>query len=279
MIKNYLFLLSFLVFYLPVQANEQQVLVSVAPYVTMVNALAGDHVEVQLLVPAGYSSHTFEPTPRQILKAAKARLWFTIGEPFETKAITALQSDNSALQTVDLREGLELLNDSCHHHHHSSDPHIWMSPKMMETQVKHIAKALQEAFPDIAAEIAKNVEPLINRLQTLDKTIREMLSSKKGNTLFVSHPAYGYFCREYDLTQVSIEFEGKDPSPKKLTKLIDLGKELKVKTIFVQKQYSSKAAELVAQEIGATTDTLDPYGENYFENMPYIASQIAKELP
>lgn len=278
--SNYLLSFFFvLIAYFPLQATDDRVLVSVAPYVTIVQELAGPSIEVELIVPAGYSSHTFEPTARQIMKAASARLWFTIGEPFETKAIMALQSENPKLETVDLREGLSLLDDSCHHHHHSADPHIWMSPTMMQQQARHIAKALQNAFPAVSANVEKNLEPLIAKLKTLDTTIREDLKGKQGDTLFVSHPAYGYFCRDYGLKQVSIEHEGKDPSPKKLTKILQLAKELKVTTIFVQKQYSSKAAELVAKEVGAKTMVLDPYDEKYFENMLEMTRSIAKELP
>jgi zinc transport system substrate-binding protein len=152
-----------------------------------------------------------------------------------------------------------------------------MSPKMMQQQVRHIAKALQEAFLAVAATIEKNLELLLDKLQALDKAIQEKLEPKKGATIFVSHPAYGYLFREYDIKQVSIESEGKDPSPKQLTKLIDLAKKQTAKIIFVQKQYSTKAAELVASEVGATIVILDPYSENYFENMLYMASEFAKE--
>lgn len=280
--KNYLLpLFLCIAVYFPLQANDHLVLVSVAPYVTMIKELTNDQVEVQLLVPAGYSSHTFEPTPRQIIKASSARLWFTIGELFEIKAAKALQSENPKLQTIDLRQGLSLLDDACHHHgknHGSADPHIWMSPKMMQPQVRLMAKELQKTFPALSAEIETRLEQLIVKLQTLDKKIQEQLVTKRGDTIFVSHPAYGYFCREYDLKQISIEHEGKDHSPKQLTELIQLAKELEVKTVFVQKQYSTKAAELVAAEVGATTVVLDPYAENYFENMLYIASAFAKEL-
>ncbi len=255
------------------------VLVSVAPYASIVRELAGTTVDVQLMVPAGFSSHTFEPTPKQILNSSRATLWFIIGEPFEAKALRALQSQNPSLQTIDLRQGLDLLHATCDHHHdHGADPHIWMSPKMMQQQSRVIAEALAKTFPNHAMLFQERLIRVIQKLEQLDQALHEELKGQQGKTLFVSHPAYGYFCREFHLQQVSIEFEGRDPSPKQLTILCDKATQAKVSTIFIQKQYSTKAADLVAQQIGARTVILDPYAENYFENMSFIGSSIAKGL-
>lgn len=274
------FLYSILLFIcatFPLTASEQLVLVTVAPYVKIVNELAGPAVQVQLLVPAGFSSHTYEPTPKQVLQASKAKIWFTIGELFEKRAIAALQSDNPTLTTVDLRNGLKLLQVGCCHDHAGADPHIWMSPKMMQTQVVEMAKALEKTFPDQADSIKVNLKVLVEKLQKLDDEIKTILEKSKGKQVFVSHPAYGYFCEEFGLKQIAIEFEGKDPTPKKITKLIEAAKEAKIKAIFTQKQYSSKAADLVANEIGASIVELDPYSQDYFTAMRHIAKSFAGE--
>ena len=59
------------------------------------------------MVPAGASSHTYEPTPRQMVVAGQAKLWFRIGEPFENRAVQALTSHHPDLEIVDLRQGLD----------------------------------------------------------------------------------------------------------------------------------------------------------------------------
>lgn len=262
--------------------SERLVLVSMAPYALMVEDLTAKEVKVDLLVPAGFSAHTYEPTPKQILNATKASVWFIVGETFETRARQALEAENPKLRIVDLRQGLDLMDghDHCshHHHHHSgaADTHIWMSPKMMQTQVELMAKSLKEVFPELASVVEQNKDPLLEKLKKLDKEIHTLLDAHKGEIIFVSHPAYGYFCREYGLTQESIEFEGKDPTPKHLYNLIEEAKNDKVHTIFIQKQYSTKAAELVAQEINAKLVLLDPYSENYFESMQKIAKSFAE---
>lgn len=262
------------------EANEL-VLVSVAPYETMCKELTANGVDIELLVPVGDSLHTYEPRPKQILRAAKAKLWFIIGEVFEKKVIRALHEQNPQLAIIDLRDGLELMVEEEHeheHHHHEdeTDPHIWMSPKMMLVQVSHMAESLKGTFPELKLTIEQNVKSLTTRLEALDKEIREILKDSKGKTIFVSHPAYGYFCREYGLNQVSIEFEGKDPTPRQLNDLLEQARKDHVRTIFTQKQYSTKASNLIAEELQAKVVLLDPYSKNYFESMREIAKSIAE---
>jgi len=256
----------------------EKALVSIAPYVTIVEELSSDQLQVELLVPSGFSSHTYEPSPKQVLSAANASVWFIIGEIFEQKLIPALKHQNPKIEIVDLRQGLAL-DDEPHvcveGHIHRHDPHIWMSPKMMQKQAHTISKSLQALFPKMQIQLEENTKKLIQKLETLDRDIRSILENKKGSTVFVSHPAYGYFCKEYDLTQVSIEFEGKDPTAKQITKIVELAKKHKVHTIFAQIQYSTKASELIANEVGATVVMLDPYAQNYFENMRVLAQAFS----
>ena len=88
------------------------VLVSVAPHKFFVEQIAKESVQVHLMVPAGASSHTYEPTPRQMVTAGQAKLWFRIGEPFENRAVQALTSHHPDLEIIDLRQGLDHPNES-----------------------------------------------------------------------------------------------------------------------------------------------------------------------
>lgn len=259
------------------------VLVSVAPHKFFVEKVAGNTVNVVLMVPAGASSHSYEPTPRQMVNAGKAEMWFLLGEPFETKAIKALKSYNSNLELIDMRQNLSLLSDQCHnhdhhhhHHHHCSDPHIWLSPKMAKIQAETIAYALMEKYPENKQLYEQNLAAFQKELDQLDQTIQQVLSPLQNRAIMVSHPAYAYFARDYGLTQLSIEFEGKDPTPKQLNTVLSDAKNNNIKTIFVQHQYSNKAANLVAKELQAKIVDLDPYSENYMETLLHIAKSFAE---
>ncbi len=257
------------------------VLVSVAPHQFFVEKIAGSTIDVGLMVPAGASAHTFEPTPKQMMQAAKAAIWFRVGETFEDRAIESLKSHYPDLIVVDMRKGLDLIKSSCSHHAHQgchahADLHFWLSTKMAKIQAQTIASALIENYPDHKELYLKNLKIFQDELNSLDHEILTILKPIKNRNILVSHPAYAYFCRDYHLTQYSIEFEGRDPAPQQLTKTLNLSRELQIHTIFVQPQYSNKGARLIANEIGAKVVTLDPYSKNYFETMRIIAQAFAE---
>lgn len=263
------------------------VLVSVAPHKFFVEKIADETVKVELMVPAGASSHTFEPSPRQMLNASRADIWFQIGEGFEPRASAALKSHHPDMQLVDLRQGLDLIYDTdcsgghCHCSQHSqegcADPHFWLSARQAKIQAKTITDALSERYPQHAQLYAKRLQAFSKELDALDSQIETLLAPLKNRTIMVSHPAYAYFCRDYKLKQLSIEFEGKDPSPRQLTKVLTQARQDEIKTIFIQLQYNNKGARLIAKEIGAKIVTLDPYAENYFETMRDIATHFASK--
>ncbi len=252
-----------------------RVLVSVAPYMQVVTDIGGDEVEVQLVVPQGADSHNYEPTPRQIQEAAHAKVWFTVGELFENKAIEVLRRQNEQLIVCDLRQGLTLEHAGCHHHQGMADPHIWMSPKMMQHEVRLIGQALQRVLPEKQEEIASRLQAYLERLTLLDQEIHSLMQGASGKTVFVVHPAYGYFCREYGVTQLSLEEEGKEPTIKRLLEIIAQAKTLHIDTLFIQSQYGSKAADYIAKEIGANVVVLQANLPDYFQMMHGIATQFA----
>jgi zinc transport system substrate-binding protein len=274
--------LFLLLFFFSLQAEETHILVSVAPHKFFVEKIAGSTVQVQLMVPAGASSHTYEPTPKQILSASKASLWFCIGESFETRALKALKAYNRELEAIDMRRGVDMIKADpftgcCCCHASSHDLHIWLSVRQAKTQAETIAATLSMALPQHAALYESNLKQFLEDLDGLDQEIQHILGPLQNRTMLVSHPAYAYFCRDYNMTQLSIEFEGKDPTPKQLTRILNSARAAHADKVFIQQQYSSKGARLFAQELGARIVLLDPYAEEYFDSMREIAHALAPQ--
>lgn len=256
------------------------ILVSVAPHKFFVEKIAKNTVQVYLMVPAGASSHTYEPTPRQMVTAAKGNIWFRIGEPFENRAIQALKSHHPNLQIVDLRDGLNLIHAEEGHRGCCPgcvDLHFWLSTKEAQIQARTIANSLMETYPQNKEFYQKNLAEFQKELSDLDQKISAILDPLKNRNILVSHPAYAYFCRDYDLKQYAIEVEGKDPSPQQMTKLLTVARQLNFCTIFIQMQYNNKAAKLVAEALGARLVVLDPYSEHFFSTMLEIANAFANQ--
>ena len=94
----------------------------------------------------------------------------------------------------------------------------------------------------------------------------------------VFHPAWGYFAHAYGLKQVPIEIEGKDPKPAQLKKLIQHARENNIKVVFVQPQFSTKSAKLVAREIGGQVAFADPLAEDWMANLREVADKFQRAL-
>ncbi len=261
------------------------ILVSVSPHKFFVDKIAGATVKTGVMVPAGASIHTYEPTPKEMLAASTADAWFLIGEAFEKKAIEALKTHHPEMELVDLKEGVDLIQSQCqcrhaHNHqgsHKGADLHMWLSPKEAKVQAQHIAQELMQLYPENKALYENNLKVFLDELTALDLQVAALLKPLKNRIILVSHPAYGYLCRDYGLDQVSIEFEGKDPTPQQLTKLLDTAKKNKINTVFIQRQYNNKGARLIADYLGAKIVNLDPYSENYLESVLTIAKQFAAQ--
>lgn len=271
-----LFTFLFLLFSHVALEAKLSVFVSIAPQKFLVEQVGGETVDVQVIVPNGTSPHSYEPTLRQIIAAKNGKIWFRIGESFETRLANALKH---RLVIVDQRDGIDLLplSCSCHCDKEGHDPHIWLSPSLLKIQAAQIAETLTEVNPEASNLYTNNLEQLCSKLDTLNQEIYAKLLPKANQSILVSHPAFGYFCRDYGLTQLSIEMEGKEPTPKYLTNLLLKARSLKIKRVYLQKQYSTKGGERLAKDLKAKTIFLDPYAENVVENLRMIAEAFALE--
>lgn len=263
------------------QSSEcaKTVLVSIAPYKYFVNRIAGKELDVIVFVPPGANAHFYEPTPKHVMTMGCASIWFTIGEAFETRATQALKTYQPKLSLVDLRKNVDLIYDSSHaqcSHAHCADPHIWLSCPAVKQQLRTILDALSSVYPEHAAMFRLNYDALISEVNALNVQLEEMLEPLSERAFMVSHPAYSYFARDYRLEQISIEFEGKDPSPQQLTRLLQIGREKKIRNVLLQIQFSSKGARLIAEQLKANVTVLDPYEEDFFKNMRQTAQAILK---
>lgn len=262
--------------------SEQRPLVwvSIAPYQQMAQRIAGPEIEVQTIVPQGANPHSFEPTSRQAARMSEGKVWFRIGEAFENKLLNLLKTRNPDLAVLDLRDGVELIDEDEHHGcAHCSmdhqDRHIWMSPKEAQIQAKEMARVLEEVFPEKKEKMEKNLEVLVADLQKLDARIQTLLAPAQNRVILVSHPAFGYFCRDYNCEQLSVEYEGKDPRPKHVEEIMMQAAAKKAEVAIALPQYNNKGAQLIAEKLRVPVRMVDPYSVDYFETMVKIAQLIA----
>jgi len=269
----------------PAEARPLNVFVSILPQATFVERIGNGYVKASVLVGPGQSPHVYEPTPKQMVDLAKARLFFAIGMPFEKRILEKVAAANPDLKIVDTRQGVPLRSmtaDEADEDHGEKagepDPHIWLSPRLVKIQAAAIERALAAEDPAHAAEYQKNLKAFHDDLDRLDAKIAKALQPLKGKAFFVYHPAFGYFADAYGLTQVPVEVEGKEPSARQLAAFIERAKAAGVKVIFVQPQLSTKSAEAVARSIGGAVVPMDDLAKDYLANLERMAEKVAEAL-
>jgi len=264
------------------------VFVSIAPQKYFVNQIGQERVDVQVMVSPGASPATYEPKPRQMAALAKTSVYFAIGVPFEKNWLKKIAAANPNMQVVHTDHGIQKIPMSAHHHqtehhpgkdrHGEPDPHIWLSPTLVMIQARAIRDALQEIDPAYRSVYETNYEAFASTLAALDAELRNMFADKQGFQFMVFHPSWGYFAHAYGLKQVAVEIEGKDPKPAQLKELIEHARENEIKIIFVQPQFSSKSAKLVAKEIDGRVIVADPLAQEWLRNLREVVREFKKAL-
>lgn len=158
------------------------------------------------------------------------------------------------------------------------DPHVWLSPPLLQAQSRRIAGALAKADPAHARDYARNQRALSEKLDSLDARIKKRLEPYRGRAFYVYHPAFGYFADRYGLRQEVVEMDGKSPAPRQLADYIRRAKADGVKTVFIQPQFDPKNAGVIAQSIGGKVETLDDLARDVVANLEDIAAKIEAAL-
>lgn len=248
------------------------VAVSVLPQAFFVERIAGDRVEIEIMIPPGANPSTYEPNIDQLKSFSRAKLYVKVGHPdfaFELAWVGRLLAENPDLRVVDGAAGMVL---------ESSDPHLWLSPRLMRTMARNITNALGEVLPEEKGALESNLTELLDEIEEVDSEVRERLKEKLGEKIFVFHAAWGYFAHEYGLVQVSLEEGAREPGVRALADFIDQARAERARVIFVQPQFSQRSARVVAEEVGARVVVLDPLAPDWSANMRRAADAFQEAL-
>jgi zinc transport system substrate-binding protein len=144
--------------------------------------------------------------------------------------------------------------------------------------VRNIYDGLVQVDPDNRAYYGDNMNAYLRELEDLDNDISDSFAEATDRIFMVYHPTLGYFAQEYDLTMLSIEEDGKEPTAAGLADLIDQAQEHGIKVIFASPQFSLRSAEVVAAEIGGRVVLFDSLSEDYIANLRSFSSELSLAL-
>ncbi|NLL11468.1 MAG: zinc ABC transporter solute-binding protein [Methanomicrobiales archaeon] len=261
---------------------------TIPPQEEFIKEVAGDYpVKILVMVPPGSSPHTFEPTPSQIAGLESADMYIALGSgiEFENRWISRIKQTYPSLRVVNLSENINFCSQagpirditvtSGDDAGAGCDPHMWLSLKNAAIIVNTTAEELAVLEPDMKENFFKNRDNYNQRLADADRKIRKSLEDLKTRTVLVYHPAFGYFCRDYNLTQMAVEEDGREPSSRQLADLIIRARSEGINIVFTEPEGSTRQAETLARELNGTMVLISPLAGNYLENMQQIAEKIS----
>jgi zinc transport system substrate-binding protein len=275
----------------PAEGEKLKVLVSIEPHAYFVERITGDRAEIVVLVPPGKEPVTFTPSPAEMTRVASCHLYFRTHVPIEESLLSKIRTLAPQLKILDTCRAIDMRtmeshahsghdhDHDGHHHAHGDpmgkDPHVWLDPQLAVKQTEVMLEALENADAKNASYYRKRHEELVGDLESLDEELQKALAPYEGRSLYVFHPAFGYFCDAYGLKQVAIEIEGKSPKAQQIAEWISRAREEKVRVIFVQPQFDRSAAERIAEAIDGVCLPLDPLARDYVANLKKIAEEVS----
>ncbi len=270
-------------------ADGKVVTVTIEPQRFFAEKIAGDKFAIHCVVPSGQSPETYDPTPKQMVQIGQSEAYLQIGYiGFELVWMQKIRENNPDLKIFDVSEGMKFVketeeeehehetDDGHHHHHHAGgiDPHIWSSIEGAKVIAWNTLNAFIELDKENTEYYWKNYNDLLAEIDKTEAVIKRLLDPLADRTFIIYHPALTYFADEFDLVQLCIEMDGKEPSPAQLKQLVTTAKEHHAAVVFIQQEFDQKNAELIAKETGCRLVKINPL--DYHWNTELI--QIAKAL-
>lgn len=246
---------------------------SVPPLADFAKRIGGDRVRVRSVLPAGANPQTYTPSDDQLAAVASADVVFTAGA---TSFARSVPGGVDVSREANLRSMSSMLVGENRKRFPGKDEYIWMSPESAGAIAKAIYLQYRKSDPEGIDALRRNYEVLYKELNALDGDIQRNLMGTAGQTIFVSSPHFGYFCRQYDLKQQWIDTEDDHPSDDTVKEIIRSAIKSDVRVIVVGPEFSPQTAEHIASSISGIVIPFDPFALEYFDNMRYLARSIGQ---
>lgn len=266
--------------------TQLQVITTIFPQSDFVRAIAGDRASVTMLLQPGVESHSYEPTPKDILTIQDADLFICVGgaseswvdrvlDSLDTENMTVLRMmDYADLAPEEFVEGMQADQDHDHPaeaedgHDHSNqggegpdpdddiyDEHVWTSPKNAMAIVEGIADVLSTLDPQGAAIYQDNATAYLAQLEQLDADFHAVVAEGRLDTLvFADRFPFFYFAKAYGLSYYAA-FPGcateTEPSVSTVAFLIDKIKAENIPYVLHIEFSNERMADTLVESTGA----------------------------
>ncbi|MBR4994829.1 MAG: zinc ABC transporter substrate-binding protein [Alistipes sp.] len=262
-----------------VSEESNTIYATIAPIKYIVEQITGDDFSVEVLVPAGASPESFEPTPKQYIALNESQFIFSTGLiNFETALLERIEKQENI---VNLSRNISLIEGACSHNHshkssahsHGVDPHIWTSPRELKTIARNAYEAIIERYPD-STKYTTAYKQLQHKIEQLDEECRVRCNASSARAFIIYHPALTYYARAYGIEQIAMESNGKEPSAKHIANIIEQAKSKQVKSLMYQSEYPRSVVDVLAEDTRLTPLEINPLAENPIEFILSVTDAI-----
>lgn len=249
------------------------VTVTISPYKYFVDQIAKGKVDVNVMVSNGNNPETYEPYAQQMMELSKSALYLKVGSiGFEQTWMKKLQDNAPDMKVIDTSVGIKPAKTPGG----NIDPHVWMSCSNARIIASNILKALCELEPKNKAFFEKNYQSLLSIIDKRDSTIKE--NFKKDPDLVrkfvIYHPILTYFARDYQLEQLAIEEEGREPSASQLKSLIERARKEKIKFCLIQAEFANRNTTTFIKESYTKPMDINPLQGDWNRAMQEAAAAV-----
>ena len=259
--------------------SQPKYVTTIHPLKEILREVVSDRAEVFAILPAGASPHTYELRPSDLRLVESATAIF-YGSPSLDSWALKFQHENrieflSLIPTAFLiyfqnqhgekKERVSETETSGHddHHHESGvDPHFWTDPLTIKALLPALTEKLCALDPGGCEIYRKNSKRFSVHLDSLHLQLSKLLAPVQDRAVMISHPFFSYFFKRYHIQLVASveESPGKEPTPKKIKRMVEQIKQHQVRAIFDHSQLPDRAAKVIAEASGLIVYRLDPLG-------------------
>lgn len=250
--------------------NKPTVTVTIEPFRYFVEQIAGDDVNVNVMVPAGGNPETYEPSAKQMMELSHSVLYFKVGEiGFEKTWMNKLHKNAPKMKIIDTSAGIEMQKTRSGY----DDPHTWMSLENAKIITANIAGALMDKYPDQAEKYKKKYWEYRRHLDKLQEKLDKYyfsVSDGRQTGFVIYHPILTYFAKNFGFEQYPIEDEGREPSIAQLQELINLAKSEEISVLFVQKEFANRNVQTFIDATHVKPIEINPLSYDWEGQMLFI---------
>ncbi|MEZ3591611.1 MAG: zinc ABC transporter substrate-binding protein [Muribaculaceae bacterium] len=263
------------------RADKPVVTVSIPPQKYLLEKITGDKVDIKCLLSSGANPESYEPSMSHLVNLGKSEAYFCIGNiGFETAIVDKVRANNPRIKIFNNSDGIPLIVGT---HGHGAgnaaevDPHTWSSVKNAKVIASNMYRAMMDMDPGNGEYYTANYNRLAVSLDSLDARIAAMLAPHRGAAFVVWHPSLSYFARDYGLEQIAIGSESKESSVRSMQARIDEAISDSAQVFFFQKEFDTRQAQVVNEQLGAEMVTINPLDYKWRDEMLIIADAIASK--